>query len=116
MRRTALVLSAGGMFGAYQAGAWEVLSEVITPDVVVGASIGSLNGWAIAGGCGAAELSSRWLNFQENSIRSVYECNGPKLDYGVVVTELRLRPKLVTTPDVRLEHLKASCGIARVDG
>ena len=51
MRRKALVLSAGGMFGAYQAGAWEVLSQSFQPDIVIGASIGSLNGWAIAAGC-----------------------------------------------------------------
>src|ERR1035438_5321759 len=52
----ALVLSAGGMFGAYQAGAWNVLSRRFQPDLVVGASVGALNGWAIAGGCSPAEL------------------------------------------------------------
>src|ERR1035441_141443 len=56
----ALVLSAGGMFGAYQAGAWNVLSRRFRPDLVVGASVGALNGWAIAGGCSAAELLDMW--------------------------------------------------------
>src|SRR6266540_2616244 len=65
--KTALVLSAGGMFGAYQAGAWSVLSEVVKPDLVIGASIGSLNGWLIAGGSSAAELEQRWLTLQEAS-------------------------------------------------
>ena len=52
----ALVLSAGGMFGAYQAGAWNVLSQRFQPDMVVGTSVGALNGWAIAGGCPPDEL------------------------------------------------------------
>src|SRR6185436_480327 len=50
-RRTALVLSGGGMFGAYQAGVWAALHHSIQLDMVVGASIGCLNGWLIAGGC-----------------------------------------------------------------
>ena len=41
---TALVLSAGGMYGAYQAGAWRVLAERFQPDLIVGASIGAVNG------------------------------------------------------------------------
>ena len=61
----ALVLSAGGMFGAYQAGAWQALSSNFVPDIVVGASIGCLNGWAIAGGCDPAELTGRWLRLHD---------------------------------------------------
>src|ERR1039458_9129711 len=56
----ALVLSAGGMFGAYQAGAWNVLSQRFQPDMVVGTSVGALNGWAIAGGCSPAALVAMW--------------------------------------------------------
>src|SRR5262249_36148628 len=58
----ALVLSAGGMFGAYQAGAWSVLVDVFQPDLIVGASIGSINGWLIAGGCPPQELIDSWLD------------------------------------------------------
>src|SRR5262249_45531780 len=61
MTRTALVLSGGGMFGAYQAGAWKALSRWLTPDVVVGASVGALNGWLIAAGAPAPELERLWL-------------------------------------------------------
>ena len=50
------------MFGAYQAGAWKTLSREISPDIVVGASVGALNGWLIAGGAPAAELERRWLD------------------------------------------------------
>ena len=54
----ALVLSAGGMFGAYQAGVWKALAERFQPDLVVGASAGALNAWAIAGGCTGAALTT----------------------------------------------------------
>ena len=40
----ALVLSAGGFWGAWEVGAWKVLRERFHPDLIVGASAGSLNG------------------------------------------------------------------------
>jgi predicted acylesterase/phospholipase RssA len=64
---TALVLSAGGMYGAYQAGAWKALADVFHPDLVVGASIGAITGWAIAGGCHPDELVDRWLHLEAAS-------------------------------------------------
>src|SRR5258707_1073852 len=60
--KTALVLSGGGMFGSYQAGVWASLADSIRFDMVVGASIGSLNGWLIAGGCSGASLEEQWLD------------------------------------------------------
>ena len=56
------MLSAGGMFGAYQAGVWKALSPVFRPDVVIGCSVGSINGWAIAGGISGDELIRTWLD------------------------------------------------------
>ncbi len=56
---SALVLSAGGMFGAYQAGVWNVLSQRFQPDMVVGTSAGALNGWAIASGCSPAASAAQ---------------------------------------------------------
>ena len=121
--RKALVLSSGGMFGAYQAGAWEVLSETFQPDIVVGASIGCLNGWAIAGGCSPRELSDRWIGLNDTSrkldgkklhgwIQDLYGSYQPQRSFGVVVTDLlRLKPKLFTTPGIGWEHLAASCAI-----
>src|SRR4051812_49929012 len=60
--KTALVLSAGGMFGAYQAGVWKALGNILQPDIVVGASVGALNGWLIAAGSHGDELARRWLD------------------------------------------------------
>ena len=116
---TALVLSAGGMYGAYQAGAWKALADVFRPDLVVGASIGALNGWAIAGGCDPDELVERWLHLDAASdyrwkfprspvhglfdttplqrmIRDVYESFQPRTAYAMMVTDLmKLRPRII---------------------
>lgn len=56
----ALVLSGGGLFGAWQAGAWSVLSREFEPELIVGASIGSVNGYLIACGVGPEELMGLW--------------------------------------------------------
>src|SRR5579872_2995924 len=112
-----LVLSAGGMYGAYQAGAWKALADVFQPDLVVGASIGAVNGWAIAGGCDPDELIDRWLRLEEaaqyrwkppagifggvlNSeplqlaLRDLYDSFRPRIDFAMVVTDLlRLHPR-----------------------
>src|SRR5258708_31686230 len=58
--RTALILSGGGMFGAWQAGAWSTLAATFRPDLVVGASVGALNGYAIAAGWTPEELFAFW--------------------------------------------------------
>jgi NTE family protein len=133
--RTALVLSAGGMFGAYQAGVWSVLEGLIKPDILVGASIGSLNGWLIAGGNSGEQLRSRWLNLEpasqlqwqfprnlsdgildstqiENWIRDIHAHCSPAMRYGLVATELRtMKPTLFEWPDLTWQHLAASCGV-----
>src|SRR5579885_1506142 len=134
-RKTALVLSAGGMFGAYQAGAFRVISERNPPDIVVGASVGALNGWLIAGGCPAEELAQRWLDPSAGAALRLFPNAGwrngwfdpaplrrqaemlyrefrPVLPFALVVIELPwLRTRLVKGPDVRPEHLQATCSI-----
>ena len=113
---TALVLSAGGMYGAYQAGAWKAIADIFQPDLVVGASIGAINGWAIAGGCHPDQLIERWLNLDaaahyrwkfprtplhgvfdttalQATIRDVYESFQPQRHFAMVLTDLlKLRP------------------------
>ncbi len=133
--KNALVLSAGGMFGAYQAGAWKVLSPLFKPDLVVGASIGAVNGWAIAGGCWPDQLIETWLNLDalsalrwrlptrpwhgfldssgiERLVEQTYHDFVPQLEYGLVATEtLRLRPVLFREPGLTWQHLAASTAI-----
>lgn len=144
--KTALVLSAGGMFGAYQVGAWRELSGSFQPDMVIGTSVGALNAWAIAGGCSADDLIRLWTSptaaaflqlrvplfplrgfFDYDSflhhIQELYAAFRPQIPCGVVITDvLRRRPRLVQTRDIRWEHLAAACAIpvgvppVRIDG
>ena len=59
---TALVLSAGGLWAAWEVGAWRVLREHFRPDLIVGASAGAFNGLAIAGGATPEDLEREWLD------------------------------------------------------
>jgi len=144
--KTALVLSAGGMFGAYQAGAWRELSARFRPDLVVGASAGALNAWAIAGGCAPEELIARWKDpsssaflkpqpplrlwrglFDDASfsshVREFFSAFTPQIPCGVVITDLfRRSARLISSPAITWQHLAASAAIpiglppVRIDG
>jgi len=133
--KTALVLSAGGMFGAYQAGAWRELSTRFRPDLVVGASAGALNAWAIAAGCPPDELIRRWKDksssaflqpqaplrlwrsvFDDASfsshVREFFSSFTPLVPCGVVITDLvRRSARLISSPAITWQHLTASCAI-----
>lgn len=132
------MLSAGGMYGAYQAGAWKVLADVFQPDLVVGASIGAVNGWAIAGGCGPEELIDRWLNLRQaqqyrwqapksmfggvlNStplqrvIEDLFAAFQPKTEFAMIATDLlKLRPRIFTAEEITWQHLAASIAIVGI--
>jgi NTE family protein len=142
----ALVLSAGGMFGAYEAGAWNVLSQRFEPDLVVGASVGALNGWAIAGGCSPPELLAMWRDpaialmtgrrlpllpwngffdpaALDRHVRDWYQRFKPRVPYSLTMVEVpRLRLVRVPQEQVTPEHLMASCAVpfgyppVRIDG
>jgi NTE family protein len=132
---TALVLSAGGIFGAYQAGAWKAIADVFQPDLVVGASIGAVNGWAMAAGCDPDELIERWLNLDaaahyrwkfprsplhgvfdtaplQAAIRDVFECYQLQTQFAMVLTDLmKLRPVIFRGDEITWRHLVASTAI-----
>jgi NTE family protein len=117
----ALVLSGGGLFGAWQAGAWAALADEWKPDLIVGASIGSLNGYLIACGASPEMLKDLWLrerlaNFRhlESNLRELTS-HPLKLDYAVVVTDtLRLKARIYRGAEVTWEHLAASCAVPLV--
>ena len=120
--KTALVLSGGGLFGAWQAGAWRALADRIHPDLVVGASVGSLNGYAIAGGATPNELAQFWLRpgvarFDRlpSTIRALMSSYRPQVEYAVVLTDLlRMKPKIFRGSEINWRHLAASCAIPGV--
>ena len=58
---TALILYGGGSRGAVEVGLYRALVELgIQFHVVVGASVGAINGAAIAGGMSPGELAETW--------------------------------------------------------
>lgn len=123
------MLSGGGMFGAWQAGAWSVLAPHFRPDLVVGASVGSLNGYAIASGSSAQELCDRWMSSDAVGLdrldQTIAELMSRplRMDYAAVLTDLlRMKPVTVTGDRITAAHLAASCAVppvkppVRVDG
>ena len=78
-----LVLSGGGGRGAFHAGVYKYLMEankpgldsnhqgIWKPDIVVGTSIGAVNGAAIAQGISSQRLEEIWLNLQEKDIQGI---------------------------------------------
>ena len=123
------------MFGAYQAGVWKVLEGVFRPDMIVGASIGALNGWAIAGGCTAESWIEEWLasgavgrlrlRMPSGLFEGVYDSEPlqdyvrgltrrfqPKTPFGAVLLSVaRLENKAFWNEAVTWRHLCASCGV-----
>jgi predicted acylesterase/phospholipase RssA len=122
---TALVLSAGGLYAAWEVGVWKALHCRLRPDIVVGASAGAWNAWAIAGGCSIEEMMEVWMDPATAGIlqprsrnvrgesagrrtsiirpdglyekaRELYERFQPRIPYGLTMVEVpRLRPTIV---------------------
>lgn len=70
---TALVLCGGGSQGAAEIGFYQALVERgIKPDIIVGASVGAINGAFIASGLEIGQLKALW---REISIRKLYRLN-----------------------------------------
>jgi len=127
------------MFGAYQAGAYKAIAELAPPDIVVGASVGALNGWPIASGCSPDHLIERWLDPAAGDTLKLFPNHGwgflgragwfdpaplraqaeailrdyqPGIPFGVVVVELPgLHARLIRYPNVLSAHLQATCSI-----
>jgi NTE family protein len=110
------------MFGAWQAGAWKSVAERFQPDLVVGASVGSLNGYAIASGMSPQDLAGFWrqpgigeFSKLPQTIRTLMKRAELQMEYAAVVTELfRLKPRIYSNSAVTWRHLAASCAIPLV--
>jgi len=131
----ALVLSAGGLFAAYQAGVYKALWPYWKPDMVVGASAGALNGWLIAARMTPDELIEQWLHpdvagtmriRQRPSLKNGYFDAAPllaraqamqrdfprRLPLGIVSIEVpQFRPAMFCDEEITPEHLVATCAI-----
>jgi predicted acylesterase/phospholipase RssA len=134
------------MFGAYQAGAWKVLAERFRPDLVVGASAGALNAWAIAGECLPDDLIAVWLDPTNaglaglhfplppwqgffdaapltRRVANYYSRFRPHLPCAITMVEVpALRRAMVCGESITAAHLLASCAVpfgyppVRIDG
>jgi NTE family protein len=133
MAKTALVLSGGAMFGAYQAGAWSVLGREFQPDFIAATSVGALNGWAIAGGVAGTRLISDWQNpciarllarrtgvpfclFDreglEAKIDELMHEFSPRIPLGVTVVEVPVfKSRLFIDQQITARHLLATCAV-----
>jgi NTE family protein len=129
---TALVLSAGGLWAAWEVGVWSALRERFQPDLIVGASAGAWNGWAIAGGCSPQELKRMWLDPATGDVmrfglhaagflqgaplyakaRELFDSFQPRVPFALTIVELPgLRSHIVRDRDITWQHLAASCAI-----
>ena len=129
---TALVLSAGGMFSAWEAGFWRGLSERFQPDLIAGASAGAWNGWLIAGGATPAALVAEWSDPRAGRLmqwgphasgclrpdglhakaREIFAQYRPRIPFGLTLTLLpRLRQVLVRDSEIEWRHLAATASI-----
>ncbi|HUB33550.1 MAG TPA: patatin-like phospholipase family protein [Bryobacteraceae bacterium] len=129
---TALVLSAGALFAAWEVGVWKWLEPRFRPDLVVGASAGAWNAWAIAGGATAEELCRIWRDPQISRIlqfgphntgllrpdalhiaaQEMFESFRPRLPFACTLVELpSLRLRLFRGSEITWRHLAAACSI-----
>jgi predicted acylesterase/phospholipase RssA len=120
------------MWTAWEAGAWSVLADRFRPDLIVGASGGAWNGWAVAGGATPEELTRQWLDpalakvmqfglhrrgflnpapFLEFS-RELFDRYRPRMSFALTVVQLpSLRTHIVRDREITWKHLAASCAI-----
>lgn len=140
---TALVLSAGGLYAAWQVGVWKALRARFQPDVVVGASAGAWNGWSIAGGSTPEELAAEWLDpLTAGLMQPGLHASGvlrpdalyakarelatrfrPRMPFALTMVELPgLHVRLVRDGEITWRHLAATSAIpfgfppVRIDG
>lgn len=112
------------MYAAWEVGVWKALAPHVRPDLVVGASAGALNGWAIAGGARPEEIERIWLDssvaairvFQPEALRAqardMTSRFRPQIPFGLTIVEApSLRVRLVRDGEVEWQHLVASCAV-----
>ena len=134
------------MFGAYHVGAWKVLSQHFTPDLVVGVSIGSMNAYMVASGAPIEVIEQHWLDGEALAnhrwriprrfgdgfvdpaaahaiMRRMCSELQPKIPLAIVAREAwTFRPKIFRDGEITWRHIAASCAIPfvfdaqRIDG
>jgi predicted acylesterase/phospholipase RssA len=120
------------MFAAWEVGVWKALGPHIRPDMVVGASAGAWNAWAIAGGATVDDLARDWMDPRTSAImqpglhtagilrpdglhakaRELFERYQPHMPIGITLVEVpSMRLRLIRDRDITWQHLAATCAI-----
>jgi len=114
----ALILCGGGSRGALEVGFYRALHEIGLPvDLIIGSSIGALNGAFIAGGMPPADLAALWRGFRrQDGIRwNLRWLLDPRRRPGLFTLD-PLRDFLRhTLPATRFEHLAVPLSIVTTD-
>jgi NTE family protein len=121
--KTAFVLAGGGSLGAVQVGMLKALAgQHIVPDLVVGASVGAINGACYAAEPnkeGVARLESLWLRLRRADVFPLSPANGILALVGKrnhLVTPEPLRSLIESAiPYQWLEEAKVPCHIVATD-
>lgn len=90
--RIALVLQGGGALGAYQAGVFQAMDEHgLTPDWVIGTSIGAINAALIAGNRGSqrvARLRQFWDEVAQNDLLDMRRVPDPVRHFNTMLNTM----------------------------
>jgi NTE family protein len=121
--RTAFVLAGGGSLGAVEVGMLKALAaRKIDPDLIVGASVGAVNGVYLAGNpgsAGVAQLESIWRSLRRRDVFPVHV-------FGAFLGVVGTRPAIVdrrplrellerNLPLRRLEEARIPCQVVAAD-
>jgi NTE family protein len=112
------------MYTAWEVGVWKAVAPHVRLDLIVGASAGAWNGWAIAGGATPEEVEREWLDSSLASLRvlraeplhrrarDLWSRARPRIPFGLVVVETpRFRQRLVRDSEITWRHLAATASI-----
>lgn len=118
LQPSALILCGGGSRGAMEVGFYRALTEQgIRLDLILGASIGALNGAYIAGGMPPAELAKLWRDFRRNKALHLNWrwLAHPRREAGLFALDPLRRLLRRTLPATRFEDLAIPLTVVTTD-
>lgn len=120
------------MFAAWEVGVLKALRDELVPDLIVGASAGSWNAWALAGGGSVEDLEEEWRNPRTADLlqfhphrwalvrpeplyeraQELFARYCPQVPFGLTTVEVpSLRLHVIKGEQVTWRHLAAACSI-----
>lgn len=118
LQPSALILCGGGSRGAMEVGFYQALTEQgIRLDLILGASIGALNGAYIAGGMPPEKLAQLWRDFRRNkALRPNWRWLAhPRREAGLFTLDPLRKLLRRTLPATRFEDLAIPLSVVTTD-